>query len=99
MTKENKFIAQETITTVGNGSWIVLNESNKDFVARLVVNSGTGKIQYTLDNLSAISNDTAEAIDWSKGVLSASDDSIFSNATAVRGVLSAAGAITIKVVQ
>lgn len=95
-----KVAVTENITSVGAGKWIIVAENVKHNISvELKVTSGTGKVQTTMDSRAAMEADTADAIDWNKGTISATDDDVIIGAvTGIRGNLETAGDITIKVV-
>lgn len=62
----------------------------------IIAGSGTGKIQYTLDDDNAIDADTAVWFDWDKGEITGTEtDVIIAPVSAIRGV-SVSGVITFK---
>lgn len=85
--------AYQTISTSGNTDTVIMDtvQPGESFnVAIMVPSSGTGKVQFTFDDIASIRGETANWEDWSAGSVTATTSSYFPAAVmAVRGVVSA----------
>lgn len=74
----------------GTGQWLVLPAGIGEVLASVAPASGTARVEYTQDPISAIDAGTAVGKPWTAGEVSAYADSIMTNAvTAIRCVATA----------
>ena len=88
---------QETLTSPGNGKWILKPNGTDGIGVTLVISSGVGKVQATTDSIDNIIADTATAVDWDLGTVSGTNQDSCVQLTAVRQV-NISGTTIIKVV-
>ncbi len=99
MKREERWRAEtEALIVVGAGPWVVVDsEVEFPIAAKLKVGGGTGKIQTTDGTLDEMKAGTADADDWDKDVISATDNGVIGGpVTGVRAYLSTAGSVILK---
>lgn len=80
-----QYIYGATLTS-DTGVAVSIPDSINSMTVGLLISSGSGKVQYTIDSLAAVSANTAVWLDWPGGTVTTNTvDSINTPVTAVRG--------------
>lgn len=63
---------ERTLSVAGNDTWIIMNKVNpgESFSVGLIISSGSGSIEYTLESEEAVMAATATGVPWSLGTVS-----------------------------
>jgi len=94
---EKSWYHEETLSSPGNGRWVLKPNGTDGMGCTLLISSGSGKLQATTDSLDSIYADTATAVDWDLGMVSGTSQDVAIQITAVRQV-NESGTTTLKVV-
>jgi hypothetical protein len=98
-TNSGQYVYSGTYTTASTALAVAFHDAlNIVTVGLSPVSAGTGKVQFTIDPLSAVTADAAEWQDWPAGSISViTTDAIISPVTAVKAVVTS-GTMKFRVV-